>query len=83
MPASANDADMSFRKLRRLWPSSTISLAPTRKFAVQPVLELRRVRQFIQAAPVTAPFAEFELRCRLAATAANYEVAISNRSFHR
>ena len=57
-PASASDAPISFRKLRR--PSTRIFVvAPAdrllRKLALQQVAELRRRRQIVQAAPVFAP----------------------------
>ena len=56
-PASASDAPISLRKLRRPSPGIFI-VAPAdglaREFALQQVLELRRRRQLVQAAPVFA-----------------------------
>jgi hypothetical protein len=63
MPASASDAPISFRKLRR--PSTGFFvLAPAdglrRELALQQVLEFGRRRQIVQAAPVIAPASAFQ-----------------------
>ena len=50
-PASPNDAAINFRTVRRELPSSS-SRRVRRKLVVNPLAELRRIGQLIQAAPV-------------------------------
>ena len=62
-PASASDAPISFRKLRRPFVRVLV-LAPAdrlaRELALHQVLEFGRGRQFVEAAPVVAPALAFE-----------------------